>query len=251
MPKKKGRKKKSELSGAIKDPYFGQVEENAVVRYISSTDPNERSRIYDEFLRKPINTMVESIIRRYKLYLKGYTYEEIHQDALSFLSTKMDRFDITLKKKSYSYYGTIIKNYLLGKIIKQDKEMRLTLSYEDIYLNIEENERYSYMIEKPEGTYGDFIDEIIGKIETKINTEGSNLSPNEIKVGYALIDILSNWETIFRDDVKESDKFNKNKVLSRIREYTLLNTKDIRTSMKKYKEIYGSIKLFRLDEGLL
>ena len=45
--------------------------------------------------------------------------------------------------------------------------------------------------------------------------------------------------------------FNKNSILSFIREYTLLNTKDIRISMKKYKELYKFVKNDRLDKGLI
>ena len=60
--------------------------------------------------------MVESIIRRYKLYRKGYEYEDLHADALSFLMMKANKFDTTAGKKAYSYYGTIIKHYLLGLV---------------------------------------------------------------------------------------------------------------------------------------
>lgn len=249
MTVKKGRKKKSENGEEKNGMYFGERQERAVLNYLSCLDPSEKEKIFVSELKKPLDKMIESIIRRYKLYVKNYSFEDLHSDTFSFLMTKIDKFDPEANKKAYSYFGTIIKNYLLGKILKQDKEMKQNLSYEDMYLSIEENESYSYSIDKPEGTYEDFIVEIANKVEEKI---ASNLlNENELKVACALIDILKNWETIFSDSVGTSDKFNKNRVLSHIRDYTLLSTKDIRISMKKFKEIYGNVKIFRIEEGLL
>ena len=248
MSGKKGRKKKSD-NEQQNGMYFGERQEQAVLHYLSCLDPTEKEKIFTLELKKPLDKMIESIIRRYKLYVKNYSFEDLHTDTFSFLMTKIDKFDPEANKKAYSYFGTIIKNYLLGKILKQDKEMKQNLSYEDLYLTIEESEDYSYSIDKPEGTYEDFILDITIKVEEKINK--NQLNENELKVAWALIDILKNWETIFIDGVGSSDKFNKNRILSHIRDYTLLSTKDIRISMKKFKELYGDIKIFRIEEGLL
>lgn len=249
MTVKKGRKKKGENGEEKNVMYFGERQERAVLLYLSCLDPIEKEKIFVSELKRPLDKMIESIIRRYKLYVKNYSFEDLHSDTFSFLITKIDKFDPDANKKAYSYFGTIIKNYLLGKILKQDKEMKQNLSYEDMYLSIEENEDYSYSMDKPEGSYDEFILDIASKVEEKIMN--NSLSENELKVACALIDILRNWETIFADNVGTSDKFNKNKVLSHIRDYTLLSTKDIRISMKKFKEIYGNLKIFRIEEGLL
>lgn len=246
---KKGRRKKGDSVESTKDGYYNDKQEDAVLRYLSSENADEKDKIFREELLKPLNTMIESIIRRYKLYSKNCTFEELHTDTFSFLVTKMNKFKPEKNKKSYSYFGTIIKNYLLGRILKEDKEMKQNLSYEDLYTHIEGDVRYSYSIEKPEGSYEDFIKELQLKIEYKLNNE--DLNENEKKVAYAIIDILDNWELIFKSDVDGSDKFNKNQILSHIRTYTLLNTKDIRVSMKKFKELYANSKLFRIDQGLL
>jgi hypothetical protein len=270
---KRGRRKKGDSVEPKTGVYYGEPQEKAVLHYVRLSgntylESKEREVIFNNVLKYPLNKMIESIIRRYKLYLKKESYEDSHSDTFSFLMTKLDKFDPEAHYKSYSYYGTIIKNYMLGKILKEDKEMKQNSSYEDLYPYIEENDRYSYSIEKPEGSYDDFIKELHTKIEYKIHNE--DLSENEVKVAYAIVDILKNWESIFglnqenmvlsdgtlnQDGTtlnhKGTDKFNKNKILSHIRDYTLLNTKDIRVSMKKFKELYGASKLFRLDQGLL
>jgi hypothetical protein len=74
------------------------------------------------------------------------------------------------------------------------------------------------------------------------------LNDNEIKVGYALIDILENWEQTL-DVMNGGSKFNKNSVLETMRNYTNLSTKDIRSSMKRYKDIYSILKIDGLDNG--
>ena len=77
-----------------------------------------------------------------------------------------------------------------------------------------------------------------------------NLNPalllkiNEVKVGYSVIDILENWETIFNIDNYErgSNIYAKNKVLYVLREMTLLNSKEIRNALKIYRSIYELLK---------
>ena len=85
MAKKRGRKRKNDL-------YFGPAEEKAVIEFLASDDIIERNVIYNKWLRAPFDKMIESIIRRYKLYRKGYTFEELHGDTLSFLITKASKF---------------------------------------------------------------------------------------------------------------------------------------------------------------
>ena len=94
--------------------YFGEEQEQAVVRFLESENEDEKNKIFNEYLREPLKIMVESIIRRYKLYRKDYNFEQIHTDTLSFLMTKISKFDTTKNYKAYSYFGTICKNYLMG-----------------------------------------------------------------------------------------------------------------------------------------
>ena len=56
----------------------------------------------------------------------------------------------------------------------------------------------------------------------------------------ALTDVLDNWEEVLIES--GSNKLNKSSFLSFVRETTLLNTKEIRDSMKKYKALYALVK---------
>ena len=139
--KKKGRKPKQAN-------YFDVREEQAVIRFLLAETFEEKNKIYNEFLRKPLDKMISSIIRRYKLYRKDMDFYEIHIDTHSFLMTKIDKFKPSKEKKAYSYFGTICKNYLMGQIIKDQKDMNRKISYEDISSNLENNADFSYSIDK-------------------------------------------------------------------------------------------------------
>lgn len=217
--------------------YFGEDQEKAVVRYLESSDEAERNKIFNEYLREPLIIMVESIIRRYKLYRKDMEFEEIHTDTMSFLITKINKFDHTKNTKAYSYFGTICKNYLMGAIQKDTKEQNRQVSYNDISSDMEDSSTLSYIIDE---YVIDFTDVII-KLTTSLEEfmESENLNENEQKLGYALLEIFSNFDKIFQ--VGDGNKFNKNLILLSLREMTSLSTKEIRISMKRFKKLYDGI----------
>jgi len=225
--KRKGRKPKQ-------TNYFDVQEEIAVVNFLTAESWEEKNKIYNDFLRKPLDKMISSIIRRYKLYRKDMDFYEIHTDTHSFLMTKIDKFKPAKEKKAYSYFGTICKNYLMGQIIKDQKEINRKISYEDISSNLENNPDFSYLID------GDYVDpaQVIKNFldELDLFLEQENLNENELKLGHALHDLFENYENIFIGN--SNNKFNKNIILLSLREMTNLSTKEIRSSMKKYRIIY-------------
>jgi len=228
---KRGRKKVTPLN------YFDVNEEMAVIRYLETDSREEKNKIYNDHLKKPLDKMISSIIRRYKLYRKDMDFTEIHVDTHSFLMTKIDKFTPSKEKKAYSYFGTICKNYLMGQIIKDQKETNRKISYEDISTSIESNDEYSYVIDddslKAEQVIDRFLKELLDFIENE------NLNDNEVKLGQALYDIFDNYDQIFVGN--DNNKFNKNIILLSLREMTNLNTKEIRSAMKKYKTMYFNL----------
>jgi hypothetical protein len=219
--------------------YFGEEQEQAVVRFLESENEDEKNKIFNEYLREPLKIMVESIIRRYKLYRKDYNFEQIHTDTLSFLMTKISKFDTTKNYKAYSYFGTICKNYLMGTIQKDQKLMNRSVSYEDISSRIEDRADLSYIIDEEIIDYKDVVNKLTVELEKFIEEE--TLNENEQKLGYALVEVFTNFEKIFQ--VGEGNKFNKNLILLSLREMTSLSTKEIRVAMKKFKKLYEVLKL--------
>ncbi len=188
--RKKGRKSKT-------DNYFDEEQEVAVRLFLTANSAEEKNQIYNRSLRKPLDKMISSIIRRYKLYRKDMDFSEIHNDTHSFLMTKIDKFKPSKEKKAYSYFGTICKNYLMGQIIKDQKETNRKISYEDISFDLE-NEYRSDLVYYIDNDYID-SDEIINeyKIELEKLITENNLSENEKKLGLSLIEIFSNYKEYF------------------------------------------------------
>jgi hypothetical protein len=161
-------------------------------------------------------------------------FTEIHCDTHSFLMTKVDKFKPSKEKKAYSYFGTICKNYLMGQIIKDQKETNRKVSYEDMSESIEERPDMMYRIDDDIVDTSIIITEYLKELKDFI--EGENLNDNERKLGYALIDLFDNYESIFSG--ADNNKFNKNVILLSLREMTNLSTKEIRSSMKRFKKLY-------------
>ena len=227
LSKKRGRK-------AVKENYFDVREEEAVRKFLIAESSYEKNKIYNQFLRYPLDKMISSIIRRYKLYRKDMDFEEIHTDTHSFLMTKVDKFKLDKNKKAYSYFGTICKNYLMGQIIKDQKETNRKISYEDISSSLEERPDLTYRIDDDVVETDYIINKYLDELKEYIETEP--LNDNEKKLGYALIDLFDNYETIFSG--ADNNKFNKNVILLSLREMTNLSTKEIRSSIKRFKKLY-------------
>jgi len=225
--KKRGRK-------AVKENYFDVREETAVRNFLLAESSYDKNKIYNEFLKAPLDKMISSIIRRYKLYRKDMDFNEIHTDTHSFLMTKVDKFKPDKNKKAYSYFGTICKNYLMGQIIKDQKETNRKISYEDISSSLEQRPDMSYRIDDDIVESDAIIIKYLQELKDFIDSE--NLNENEKKLGYALIDLFDNYQTIFSG--ADNNKFNKNVILLSLREMTNLSTKEIRSSIKRFKKLY-------------
>ena len=112
---KRGRKPK-ERKG-----YFYEKEENAIVQYINEKNVEEKNRIFNTILYPALTKMIESIIRRYKLFVPDEDFEQNFNDTISYLLTKIDHF----KRRITGY-----------DLIEDEKELSkyhfVTMSEEDL-----------------------------------------------------------------------------------------------------------------------
>ena len=217
-PKKRGRK-----PGKNRKGYFYEEEEAAFVKYITSTDQAERNKLFNEKLLPAFTKMIESIIRRYDLFTPSEDFTDTFYDTLSFLITKVNNFDVTKGYKVYSYCGTVCKNYLILKRTTYMKQRDRFYPYDEVFL-------------EPAQRNDD---------DKKVVLE-KKLSKDEGKVGYALVELLSHWDNLFKR--MGSTKFNKTSVLYFIKEYTLLSTTEVREASRRYKEMYYNLKEKLLKE---
>ena len=196
--------------------------------------------------------MTESIIRRYNLYPPDEEFQETFDDTISFLMTKLSCFDPTTKYKAYSYCGTICKNYLIYKINQYSKNQKRNVSYDNpldtVQNDITDSISYSYDENDPKNGFlseltGSTVENIQQIIEDK---DELKLSDNEVKVGLALINLMTNWDELFTQ--MGSNKFNKSSILLFLKETTMMSTKEVRDSMRIYKKKYYEIKKHLIEE---
>lgn len=83
---KRGRKPKE------KKGYFYENEEQAVMDYINCENLEQKNKIFVEVLYPAFTKMIESIIRRYKLYVPDEEFEQTFNDTISYLLTKITNF---------------------------------------------------------------------------------------------------------------------------------------------------------------
>lgn len=238
--KKRGRKPSKDKKSKY---YFSDAEEEAVLQYLNSDDAEEKNRLYNTVLRPVFGKMVESIMRRYHLYVPCEESGDTYNDTISFLLTKADKFDKGRNKKAYSYYGNICKNYIIGKIQNYNKVTARNPSYDSVESEYDLSNNIQYSVKQDSGSK--IASEVVARLMDRINHMMENpknfdLKESEIKLGKALINLLDNWDYVISTD--GSTKLNKNAILLFLRENTGLDTKGIRDNLKKYKKEFLIIK---------
>lgn len=222
--------------------YFSEDEEKYFREYVETNDMVYKNKLFKTKLYPAFSKMVESIIRRYNLFTPDEDFDETFNDAMSYMLTKVNNFDFSKGKKAYSYCGTVCKNYLMAKRQKTMKNRNRELSYENLYDESNPDERE---VDTETGRLIAFnqgmIDKILEIITDMVdNKEKYLLNDNDVKVGKSLMYMLENTNMFFR--MTDTKKFNKSVVLYFIKESTLMKTKDIRESMRKFKLIYSMAK---------
>lgn len=275
-----------------KKKYFAEKEEQAVIDYILTDSYEVKHDIYNKILRKPFQTMVEAILRRYQHHIGNYDIHVVEANATSHLVEQFIKYrpyiiEIKSRKeenkwqrsksdddkfmleeeaterleylqknnkdreyristsKAYSYCQTIVRNFYKDHGEKSYKEKTQILSWEDYSSQVMERQEYLYELEdNDKSDLEELIDLVVGRMRDRIDSD-SSLKKNEIIVGEAIINVLSNWHILFLEETpdgkvqkKITNKYQKNKILQLLKEQTRLNTKEIRMSMKPFKEIY-------------
>ena len=239
---KRGRKPKDD-SEKKRTGYFYEEEEAAVGRYVLSKDKEERNQIFKQYLEKPFAKMVESIIRRYNLYIPFEDFKETYNDTMSYMVSKLDDFKIDSGFKAYSFCGTVAKNYMLMRIAMFSK---LKMRYPSFEAMVEESgENVKYVEKHDEMHEASFMNNLfqttIDNIDKDIHDYDNKNITNEIRlVGEALITLLHNWDEILTQN--GSNKFNKSEIMLFIKDYTSLTSKQINQAMTHFKDVYFSGK---------
>ena len=233
MSQPRKRKKKS------KNQYFTQATEDAIVRYNSSSDPEERSKIYRDEIHYAFFKLTENIIHTFKFYYTEVNeIEHLQHEVITFLLDKIHLFDQSKGAKAFSYFGTIAKRYLIIQNTKNYKKRVDKAPVEELHHNL----KYSYDIDydpMEKDHLSDFIDEYVEYCTENIY----NIFPKQkdAKVADAILELFRKREVM--------DIFNKKALYLCIREMVDVKTPHITRVANQLGDIFKKHFIFYKENG--
>jgi DNA-directed RNA polymerase specialized sigma24 family protein len=159
------RKKKSNV-------YFTKETENAIVLYNGTTDEIKKSQIYQDKIHYAFFKLTENIIHTYKFYYtETDNIEDLQHEIIVFLLSKIHLYDQTKGTKAYSYFGTIVKRWLILNNNKNYKTQQNRTELEPL----QEDINHSYELDK-----GNQIEKLSG-LENLVELNVLSFGKNRIR----------------------------------------------------------------------
>lgn len=189
--------------------YFTSETEEYIVKYNESTDHEYRGKIFTDHIYLPFYKLAENIIHTFKFYYTDVErIEDLKHEVVSvLLEQKIDKFDPTNGAKAYSYFGTIVKRWLINYNNINYKKLKQIGSFSDIEESYETTgDPYSPNAR----TLSAFIDEWVEEMYNEIDYIFTK--SEELKIADAVLTIFKT-----RNDL---DIFKKKALYIYIREMT-------------------------------
>jgi hypothetical protein len=230
IPKKRRPKSKN---------YFTQETEDYIVKYNNEPDSEVRSKIYETHIHYPFFKLTQNIIHTFKFYhTEVENLEHLQHEIITFLLSKMHLFDPTRGAKAYSYFGTIVKRWL---ILYNTKNYTKKVKKVDVDVLTGENSTYTYSQgdEKVKSDLDKYVDLFVDYTSENI----LELFPkkNDAQIADAILELFRKRETI--------EVFNKKALYIYIREMVDVKTPKITKIADKLYEIFKSQYIFYLENG--
>lgn len=214
-----------------KNVYFTEETEEAILKYRKAKSYDEKNRLYNEKIHYAFYKLAENIIHTFKFYYTDVdNIEDLKYEVISFLLQKIDLYDQS-KGKAYSYFGTIVKRYLILYNQKNYKKMTAKIEFKEIH---NDESTIKKLIEEPITNELDrfhVINEFIEYIDS--NLFDMFEKPDELKAANAILEIFKKREKI--------DIFNKKAIFIYIKEIADVPSLTITKVIKKFKDIYKDI----------
>jgi len=222
--------------------YFTKETEEYIVKYNNSEDNEYRNRIFTEFIYFPFYKLAENIIHTFKFYYTDVDQiEDLKHEIVSMLlEEKIMKFDPTNGAKAYSYFGTIVKRWLINYNNKNYKKLKQIGSFSDIEDSYEDD--LSRDIDSPTSrTLSVFIDGWVDSVYERL--EDLFIKESDKQVADAVLTIFKT-----RHDL---DIFKKKALYIYIREMTDCDTPQLTRVVTLLKGDYKEKYQYLYDQGLL
>ena len=232
MPAPRKRRKKSRN-------YFTQETEDAIVLYNNTQDPEVRSKIYQREIHFAFFKLTQNIIHTSKFYhTEVSNLEHLQHEIITFLLSKIHLFDPTRGAKAYSYFGTIVKRWL---ILYNTKNYNKKIKKVDVDVLTSENSTYTYT--QDSGSHKDDLNKYIDIFVKHVSDNIYELFPkkNDAQIADAILELIRKRENL--------EVFNKKALYIYIREMVEVKTPKITKIADKLHNIFKSQYVFYLENG--
>ena len=230
MPRKRRKKSKN---------YFTQDTENAIVLYNNTKDPEIRSKIYEREIHFAFFKLTQNIIHTFKFYHTDVeNLEHLQHEIITFLLSKMHLFDPSRGAKAYSYFGTIVKRWLILYNTKNYKKKINKVGVE-VLTNENSSHVYTQGDEKVKSDLDNYVDLFVDHVSENI----FDLFPkkNDAQIADAILELFRKREDL--------EVFNKKALYIYIREMVDVKTPKITKIADKLHLIFKSQYIFYLENG--
>ena len=220
--------------------YFTKETEEYIVKFNNSNDHEYKQGIFTEHIYFPFYKLAENIIHTFKFYYTDVDkIEDLKHEIVSMLyEEKIMKFDPTNGAKAYSYFGTIVKRWLINYNNKNYKKLKQIGSFDDIEESYEQN----IDLESPSAkTLSNFMNAWIDSVYMKIDE--LFLKESDIRIADAVLTVFKT-----RHDL---DIFKKKALYIYIREMTDCETPQLTKVITVLKEDFKEKYQTLYDQGLL
>ena len=220
--------------------YFTQDTEDAIVLYNNTECSKIRSKIYEREIHYAFFKLTENIIHTFKFYhTEVEKLEHLQHEIITFLLSKIHLFDPGRGAKAYSYFGTIVKRWL---ILYNTKNYNKKVKKVPVDNLTKEGSTYIYSMKD----VGKEKDDLSKYIELFLNYTTANIldlfpKKNDAQIADAILELFRKRETI--------EVFNKKALYIYIREMVDVKTPKITKIADKLYEIFRSQYVFYLENG--
>jgi|TARA_R100000742_G_C4266862_1_gene84987 hypothetical protein len=219
--------------------YFTQDTENAIVRYNNEPDPKIRSDIYEKEIHFAFFKLTQNIIHTFKFYhTEVENLEHLQHEIITFLLSKMHLFDPTRGAKAYSYFGTIVKRWLILYNTKNYNKKIKKVGVEAL-TKPTSTHTYSQGDERVKSDLDKYVDIFVNYTSENIY----ELFPkkNDAQIADAILELFRKREDL--------EVFNKKALYIYIREMVDVKTPKITKIADKLHTIFKSQYIFYLENG--
>jgi len=220
--------------------YFTKETEEYIVKYNNSSDHVYRQKIFTEHIYQAFYKLVENIIHTYKFYYTDVDdIEDLKHEIISVLvEEKIDKFDPTRGAKAYSYFGTIVKRWLINYNDKNYKRLKQVGSFDEM----DDKYEQEFKTQHPDALN---LSQVLDVFVNEMYEQLEETFPREVdrKIADAVL-------TIFRQR-NDIEIFKKKALYIYIREMTGQETPQLTKVINKLKEEFYKVYYRYYEVGMI